>query len=146
MISGLLPTQSSLRPCLCNNLVARVRRQQRLTPETRRRSQRSYSSVISNIATAPLPPATDVQRPAQPQTVRSVRLCSREISLLCLLVVYSRQRSANKFRVNLHRSWRSRTYRSHPRSPWQTSSARSLSTAGRRTQPNLSATWSGMWL
>ncbi|DBA83141.1 TPA: hypothetical protein ACH3X2_006665 [Trebouxia sp. C0005] len=70
MCTGFLPLQTGLRPSLCTLLGPRVGRQQRPASAVHRRSQRAGSSVISNIATAPLPPPADLQRPArqQPET------------------------------------------------------------------------------
>ena len=69
MCSGLLPLHTGLRPSLCTLLGPRVGRQQRPASAVYRRGQRAGSSIISNIATAPLPPPADLQRPARQQPV-----------------------------------------------------------------------------
>lgn len=69
MSSALLQAQSSHRPVLSNLSLTRTGRQQRLAPLTKRQPQRARSSVISNVATAPLPPPADISTPARPQQV-----------------------------------------------------------------------------
>ena len=69
MRTGVLPLQTGLRPSLCTLLGPRVGRQQRPASAVHRRGQRAGSSIISNIATAPLPPPADLQRPARQQPV-----------------------------------------------------------------------------
>ena len=69
MSSALLPAHV----CHCSPLsklpLSRVGCQQRLTPLTKRQPQRARTSVISNVATAPLPPPADISTPARPQQV-----------------------------------------------------------------------------
>lgn len=68
MSCALLPAHTSYRSAINNLSISRVGRQQRLT---NRRPQRTGGSVISNVATAPLPPPADISRPARPQQLVS---------------------------------------------------------------------------
>ena len=72
MYSGVLPTQTTYRPALNNVFGPRVGRQQPIAPVTSRRTQRTGVSIISNVATAPLPPPADFSRPALPPQVSTL--------------------------------------------------------------------------
>ena len=143
MLAGLLPTQSHLCAGLGSPLVARLRRQQRFGSACGERSKRS--SVISNIATAPLPPTADVHRPARSQSVSCARIATH---ISCLLLAH---RLAKRIDQLIEvcarcRSLSTQTFRKRPRLPCKISSVPSLSTAGRKTQLSPSATWSRMLL
>ena len=69
MSSALLPAHTSHCSPVNKLSLSRVGRQQRVTPLTKRQPQRARTSVISNVATAPLPPPADISTPARPQQV-----------------------------------------------------------------------------